>query len=350
MNVTLPIPRVGAKSLGPVGGQPTLVVEGLGRRIGSHTILSDVSFHVDDSELLVLVGPSGCGKSTLLRAVAGLDAVSSGRITLAGVDVTALPPERRRIGMVFQDDALLPHRRIGQNLTFGLKHLSRAERARKVDELLELVRLPGMRDRYPHELSGGERQRIALARALAPEPSVVLLDEPFANLDPSLRDSLRSDVIGALSQRGAAAILVTHERDEALAFGDRVAVMGGGRLHQVDRPGVIYDRPADCFVAGFVGEASFLPCALSGCGRGANCPRECVVLARPHDLRITADGEDVVLSRRYLGSAWRYEVRRGDGVLVRVDDSGGQVFEVGDHCTVALSAERPLSHLPSQAV
>jgi iron(III) transport system ATP-binding protein len=325
----------------------TLTLEGVRRRIGPTAILTDVSFDVAHGELVVLVGPSGCGKSTLLRVIAGLDPASAGRITLAGADITARPPERRRIGLVFQDDALLPHRRIHQNLAFGIRHLPRSARARRVEALLDLVRLPGMGDRYPHELSGGERQRIALARALAPDPAVVLLDEPFANLDPSLRDGVRHDVIAALRQRGATAILVTHERDEALAFGDRVAVMGGGRLHQLDRPEAVYDRPADRFVAGVVGEASFLPCPTAGDGRGASCRHGCVLVVRPHDLSIEPGGNDLVTGRRYLGSAWRYETRRADGAIMRVDSTAAPPFAVGDLCTVTVTADRPLHHLPT---
>ncbi len=328
-------------------GGGALTLEGVSRRIGPTAILTDVSFEVAHGELVVLVGPSGCGKSTLLRVIAGLDQVSAGRITLAAVDITARPAERRRIGLVFQDDALLPHRRIHQNLAFGIRHLPRSARVRRVEELLELVRLPGMGDRYPHELSGGERQRIALARALAPEPAVVLLDEPFANLDPSLRDGVRHDVIAALRQRDATAILVTHERDEALAFGDRVAVMGAGRLHQIDRPETVYDRPADRFVAGFVGEASFLPCPTAGGGRGASCQHGCVVVVRPHDLAIEPGGDALITGCRYLGSAWRYEVRGAEGAIMRADSTATPPLAVGDLCTVTVTADRPLHHLPA---
>jgi ABC-type Fe3+/spermidine/putrescine transport system ATPase subunit len=322
-----------------------LILEGVSRRIGPNAIISDVSFEVDHGELVVLVGPSGCGKSTLLRVIAGLDPAATGRITLAGVDITVLPVERRRIGLVFQDDALLPHRRIHQNIAFGIRHLPRSVRARRVAELLDLVRLPGMGDRYPHELSGGERQRAALARALAPEPTVVLLDEPFANLDPSLRDEVRHDVIAALRQRDTTAVLVTHERDEALAFGDRVAVMGNGRLHQLDRPEAVYDRPANRFVAGFVGEASFLPCEAVGVARGPSCAQGCAVVARPHDLSVRPGGEALVTNRWYLGSAWRYEVRGSDGTIMRVDSAAAPPLEVGDLCTVTVTADRPLHHL-----
>jgi iron(III) transport system ATP-binding protein len=317
-----------------------LSTTGITRRIGDRNVVDDVSFDVSTGELLVLVGPSGCGKSTLLRIIAGLDTAADGRILLEGVDVTPLPPERRRIGLVFQDHALFPHRRVGQNIAFGLKHLDKSARARRVDELLELVRLPGVARRYPHELSGGEQQRIALARALAPDPAVVLLDEPFASLDPSLRDDVRTDVVAALRERHAAAVLVTHERDEALGLGDRIAVMEGGRLLQVGEPDELYERPVDRFVAEFLGTASFLPTDDSTSGE--------LLMARPHDLRVTRGGDDVVTARRYLGSAWRVEVRRADGVIVDVDMPVGPdepAPPVGAPVTVSIAATHPLHRL-----
>ena len=319
-----------------------LSVDGVTRHIGGRDVVDQVSFDVADGELVVIVGPSGCGKSSLLRSIAGLDPVVAGRIVLDGTDVSALPPEKRRIGLVFQDHALFPHRRVDQNIAFGLTHLDRSARARRVDELLELVRLPGVAKRYPHELSGGEQQRIALARALAPDPAVVLLDEPFASLDPSLRDEVRTDVIEALHLRHAAAVLVTHDREEALALGDRVAVMSAGRILQIDRPDQVYERPSDRFVATFLGEASFLP--------DPDQPGV-AMMARPHDLTIAAHdgGSDLVTARRYLGAAWRYTVRRSDGSIVDVDLDGGPTtipLGVGDACTVVVDAGHPLHRLP----
>ena len=320
-----------------------LSVSGITRRIAGRDVVDGVSFDVADGELVVIVGPSGCGKSSLLRAIAGLDPVVTGRVVLDGADVSALPPEKRRIGLVFQDHALFPHRRVQQNIAFGLNHLDRAWRARRVDELLELVRLPGVGKRYPHELSGGEQQRIALARALAPDPAVVLLDEPFASLDPSLRDEVRTDVIEALRLRNAAAVLVTHDREEALAFGDRVAVMSAGRMLQIDRPDEVYERPSDRFVATFLGEASFLI--------DPDDPSH-AMMARPHDLSLVVDdgGDDRVIARRYLGAAWRYSVRRSDGTDVDVDHPGGPTstpLSVGDACTVVVDAGHPLHRLPA---
>jgi iron(III) transport system ATP-binding protein len=319
-----------------------LSVSGVTRRIAGRDVVDQVSFDVADGELVVIVGPSGCGKSSLLRAIAGLDPIAAGHVVLDGNDVTTAPPEKRRIGLVFQDHALFPHRRVDQNIAFGLTNLDRAARARRVEELLELVRLPGVGKRYPHELSGGEQQRIALARALAPDPAVVLLDEPFASLDPSLRDDVRTDVIEALRLRNAAAVLVTHDREEALALGDRVAVMSNGQMLQIDRPDEVYERPSDRFVATFLGEASFLP--------DADSP-DVAMMARPHDLTLVADGgDDRVTARRYLGAAWRYTVQRADGTDVEVDLAGGPgttPLSVGDACTVVIDAGHPLHRLPA---
>lgn len=326
----------------PAQRPAALSVNGVTRHIAGRNVVNQVSFDVADGEIVVIVGPSGCGKSSLLRSIAGLDPIAAGRIALAGHDVTAMPPEKRRIGLVFQDHALFPHRRVEANIAFGLPHLDRAARSRRIAELLELVQLPGVAKRYPHELSGGEQQRIALARALAPNPAVVLLDEPFAGLDPSLRDDVRTEVIAALRRRNAAAVLVTHDREEALALGDRVAVMSNGQLHQIDRPEELFERPRDRFVATFLGEASFLP--------DPDAPG-LVMMARPHDLTLVADGgPDVVTARRYLGATWRYTVRRSDGSDVEVESAGGPGIvprEVGDRCTVLADAGHALHRLPA---
>jgi iron(III) transport system ATP-binding protein len=316
-----------------------LSVSEVSREISGRAIVNDASFDVAEGELFVLVGPSGCGKSTLLRVIAGLDPASGGRVVLADRDVTKEPPERRRIGLVFQDHALFPHRRIDQNIAFGIAHLDRRERNRRVGELLELVRLDGMAKRYPHELSGGEQQRIALARALAPEPAVVLLDEPFASLDPSLRDDVRSDVVGALRARGAAAILVTHDRHEALSLGDRIAVMSDGHILQIGQPDEVYERPVDRFVAEFMGDASFLPDATGT-----------VLMARPHDLELLPGGDDVVIDRKYLGAVWHYLVRRPDGTIVSVEQASSPTSPavlIGASCSVVISADDALHRLPA---
>ncbi len=325
------------------GSIAALSVHGLRREIDGRTIVDQATFEVFQGELFVLVGPSGCGKSSLLRMIAGLDPAARGRLSLSGRDVTSEPPERRRIGLVFQDHALFPHRRIEQNIAFGIAHLGKRERSQRVDELLELVRLPGTGKRYPHELSGGEQQRLALARALAPNPAVVLLDEPFASLDPSLRDEVRSDVVEVLRARGAAAVLVTHDRDEALTLGDRIAVMSEGRLLQIGRPEEVYERPVSQFVAGFMGDASFVADAETAVDGT-------LAMARPHDLGVSLGGDDVVVDRKYFGSVWRYVVRRFDGSTVRVEQAANPMAEglaFGTPCTVEVVATHPLHRVRS---
>jgi iron(III) transport system ATP-binding protein len=313
-----------------------LAVAGLVRSLGGRRVVDDVTLEVSSGELVALVGPSGCGKSTLLRLIAGLDRPDGGRVVLDGVDVTGVAPERRRIGLVFQEHALFPHLTVRQNVAFGLRGMDRRQRAARVDELLELVRLPGSNDRYPHELSGGEQQRVALARALAPEPAVVLLDEPFASLDASLRDEMRDDVMTALRLRRAAAVLVTHDRDEALALGHRVAVMVKGRIAQIDRPEVVWERPVDEFVARFMGPGSLL-----------TMPDGNVALARPHQLTLEPGGDATVVARRYLGAVWRLDVRNGDGSTMVVDHAGAG-FAVGEACNVAVPPVEVLHRFPSR--
>ncbi len=223
--------------------------------------VNDVSFGLKVGAIGVLIGPSGCGKTTLLRAVAGLEPVSGGSITLAGETVSAegriTAPEARRIGMVFQDYALFPHLDVGRNVAFGIWDQPTAARRARVAEVLELVGLADARRRMPHELSGGQQQRVALARALAPRPKLLLLDEPFSNLDVDLRERLAHEVRGILKAAGATALLVTHDQLEAFAIGDSIGVMDHGALHQWADAYTLYHRPATRFVADFIGHGVF---------------------------------------------------------------------------------------------
>ena len=225
-----------------------------------------VSLGLHAGDIGVLIGPSGCGKTTLLRAVAGLEPVSSGEIRLTKSVVSSatlsVPPEQRRIGMVFQDYALFPHLSVGRNVAFGIHQLPRAEQAARVAEVLQLVGLEGSENRYPHELSGGQQQRVALARALAPRPQLMLLDEPFSNLDVDLRERLAHEVRGILKAAGATALFVTHDQFEAFAIGDVIGVMHEGHLHQWDDAYTLYHRPATRFVADFIGHGVFAPATL----------------------------------------------------------------------------------------
>ncbi|HSV52116.1 MAG TPA: ABC transporter ATP-binding protein [Burkholderiaceae bacterium] len=304
--------------------------------------VNDVSFGLAAGEIGVLIGPSGCGKTTLLRAVAGLEPVSGGEIRLSGEVVGAVThsvaPEARRIGMVFQDYALFPHLDVGRNVGFGIHHWPRAERIRRVAEVLMLVGLDGIQRRYPHELSGGQQQRVALARALAPQPQLLLLDEPFSNLDVDLRERLAHEVRGILKAAKATALFVTHDQLEAFAIGDAIGVMHEGRLHQWDNAYTLYHRPATRFVADFIGHGVFTPAQISRNGHGVvvhtalgelsdmqECPLpeafaggECDVLLRADDI-VHDDSAPVkaeIVRKAFRGSEFLYTLRLKSGEIV----------------------------------
>ena len=237
---------------------PILEVEGLEHGYDGETVLDGVSFAVDAGEIVCLLGPSGCGKTTTLRLVAGLERPAAGRVAIAGETVTGpgltVPPEQRRVSMMFQDYALFPHLRVRDNVTFGLNRLAWREQRRRADELLDKVGMAAYAGAYPHVLSGGQQQRVALARALAPEPYLVLLDEPFSGLDPELRGRVRDDSMHLLKTSGAATVFVTHNAEEAMMMADRVVVMQDGRVVQNGTPEEIYCEPTCPFVATFLGE------------------------------------------------------------------------------------------------
>ena len=231
-------------------------------RYDGHLAVSGLSMHVNAGEIVCLLGPSGCGKTTVLRSIAGFHPLSGGDILINGTTVSqpgfTLPPEKRRLGMVFQDHALFPHLRVSGNVGFGLRGITQAQKDVIVNEMLEIVGLSGMGERYPHELSGGQQQRVALARALAPKPDLILLDEPFSNLDVELRERLSGEVREILKRRGTTAVLVTHDQHEAFALGDAVGVMHEGKLLQWDTPYNLYHVPSNRFIADFIGQGVFL--------------------------------------------------------------------------------------------
>ena len=294
-------------------------------RLGEQEVLKSVNLAVVPGELVTLVGPSGCGKSTLLRVIAGLEEPTTGTVLVDGVDVTTTPAEKRRVGLVFQSNALFGHLRVDRNIAFGLRHLPKQERRERVAEMLDLVKLGNLAHRYPHQLSGGEQQRIALARALAPRPPVVLLDEPYGALDEVLREEIGWEVKEILSQRNTAAILVTHDRHEAMTLGDRVAVMDSGRILQCDIPRTVYDNPSVRFVADFLAVSSYL-----------SLPSGEETLVRPHQLRISAGGSHVVSRIEFLGATSRYTIVMNDGSTVVADVEPSTPLRVGDSCSVHL--------------
>jgi iron(III) transport system ATP-binding protein len=301
---------------------------GVSRRFGAVHAVASADLVIERGEFVALLGPSGCGKTTLLRLIAGFERPDEGVVELAGRPVAGsawVPPERRHVGMVFQDYALFPHLTVGENVAFGVP---RAGRVRRVAEALALVGLSGHAARYPHELSGGQQQRAALARALAPEPAVVLLDEPWSNIDPLLRASMRDELAEILRGAGVTVLLVTHEQEEAFSVADRIALMQDGRIEQTGQPEEIYYRPATRWAAEFVGAANLLRGRIEdgrvttpvGCfeAPSPNGHSDADVLVRPELLELTPDPSGVgeVVARQFRGHDVFYEVRLDDGTRV----------------------------------
>ena len=246
-----------------------LQISGITKRYGDLKAVDDVSLDIADGEFLVLLGPSGCGKTTTLRIVAGFIEPSAGRVDLGGRDITTLPPWKRNAGLVFQSYALFPHMTVADNVAFGLemRKLAKSEIAPKVAEALRLVRLDHLGDRLPRQLSGGQQQRVALARALAIRPDVLLLDEPLSNLDAKLRQDVRVEIRELQKKLGLTTVMVTHDQEEALTMADRLVVMSDGRIRQSGTQQDLYERPADRFVADFVGRSTFVEGRMDGTGR-----------------------------------------------------------------------------------
>jgi iron(III) transport system ATP-binding protein len=243
-----------------------LELRGVSQAYDTHKVLQRLTFNVERGEIACLLGPSGCGKTTVLRCIAGFEPVAEGEILLDGELMSrpgrTVPPERRRIGMVFQDYALFPHLTVARNIAFGLHEATDAERGARVAELLAVIGLEQESRRYPHELSGGQQQRVALARALAPRPRLLLLDEPFSNLDVEMRERLSLEVRDILKQQNTTAVLVTHDQHEAFNIADEIGIMAEGAIVQWDTPYRLYHEPADRFVADFIGQGVFLPGTL----------------------------------------------------------------------------------------
>lgn len=326
-----------------------LNVDHVTKRFGDVVALDDVSFALAGDEILALVGPSGCGKSTLLRSIAGLQPIDAGTITLAGRVVddahSCLPPERRHIGLVFQEHALFPHLTVAGNVAFGIRDKGAPARA---SEMIDLVGLSGYGKRYPHELSGGERQRVALARALAPSPALMLLDEPFASLDTNLRSRVRDDVVEILHATDTPAVFVTHDQRDALAVGDRVAVLRSGRLVQVGSPVDVFHRPVDRFVASFMGEASYLSLAdaadvgIPTAGFADAMNGGSSLMLRPDDVVIRPavdpnEGKGFVEHAEFRGTMWCYTVRLPGGAAVKVLRNHVDPIEIGTTVTATLA-------------
>ena len=322
----------------------------------SQAAVDQVSLHLQAGEMGVLIGPSGCGKTTLLRAIAGLEPVSGGEIQLAHQLIssvhTQVPPEARRMGMVFQDYALFPHLNVQDNIGFGLRHLSKAEKKARIEEVLEWVALSANARNFPHELSGGQQQRVALARALAPRPQLLLLDEPFSNLDVELRERLAQEVRAILKAAQTTALFVTHDQMEAFAVGDVIGVMSEGRLHQWADAYTLYHRPETRFVAEFIGHGVFTSATLTRDERSlmvktvlgeltdmsestlpsAYPDGHCDVLLRADDIVHDDDApvKAQIVRKLFRGSEFLYSLRLASGELLMAHVPSHHDHQIGE--------------------
>ncbi|WP_415381774.1 ABC transporter ATP-binding protein [Halosimplex sp. TS25] len=375
--------RVGAER---ERGESVLELDGVTRAFGAERAVDDLSLTVYEGELLTLLGPSGCGKTTTLRLLAGLDRPDAGSIGVDGESVagpdTFVAPDDRDVGLVFQSFALFPHLTVAENVAFGIEHWPAEEREERVTELLDLVSLGEYGDHSPDDLSGGQRQRVALARSLAPEPDVLLLDEPFSNLDVSLRTEMREEVRNIIKETGVTAVSVTHDQEEALSISDRVAVIHDGSVEQVGRPEVVFEQPESRFVAEFLGQAGFVSGELaSGAvetdlgtlpvdvieGLGPEYDGALIdVMVRPDDLVATPADEDPghetatsadadadsgngeIVHRQYTGPSFVYQVELDGGDVVYCEHNHADDLALDQRVRVDLRVDHPLAWFPAE--
>jgi iron(III) transport system ATP-binding protein len=337
---------------------------------GPAVVVHGVSFRLKQGSIGCLLGPSGCGKTTLLRAIAGFEPLIRGEIRIDGVPVSSAeilaPPEQRQIGVVFQDYALFPHLTVRKNIAFGLRGLSSAQERMRVAEVLDLVGLEGAEERFPHQLSGGQQQRVALARAIAPKPNLLLIDEPFSNLDAELREHLAYELKRILNESGMTAVLVTHDQQEAFAMADEIGVMAAGRLQQWGGAETLYQRPVNRFVANFIGHGTILPAAVVP-GKGLETAlgrlplpddagdlrdgQRLEILVRPNQVRLqpAAKGNARVVRKTFRGLDILYTLRLDDGQEVLSVTPTDSRFAVGEGLQALLDVHEPVV-LPERVI
>lgn len=347
----------------------TLSLKNLTCRFGDVVAVDGIDLDVGDRELVSLLGPSGCGKTTTLRCIAGFESPDSGDILFDQVSVAGLPPEKRNLGMVFQNYALFPHMTVSGNLAYGLqmRKTPQQEIDRRIGETLEIVQLAGLEDRYPNQLSGGQQQRVALARALIIEPRVLLLDEPLANLDAKLREEMRFFIRNLQKDLGITTIYVTHDQAEAMVMSDRIVVMFNGRIHQIGRPAEIYNFPATQDIADFIGLSNFIACTVTGrenddqyivdtpagtlrstTNASHTVSSKVIMMVRPEVITLhngSAEGAHneitgTVAEKYYLGNVITYRIRYTDDAILQVQGQPWSKFEVGDPIWCRFDVER----------
>jgi iron(III) transport system ATP-binding protein len=339
-----------------------LEIDELRHAYGEQVVVRGVSFALERGAIGCLLGPSGCGKTTVLRCIAGFETVQHGAIRLDGRTVSApgtlVPPEARRIGMVFQDYALFPHLSVADNIGFGLHRLAHEERAQRIQELARLVHLTGELGKYPHEISGGQQQRVALARALAPRPELLLLDEPFSNLDVELRERLSLELREIIKASGATAVLVTHDQQEAFAIADLVGILHEGRIQQWDSAYNLYHRPANRFVADFIGQGVFLPARVLdgerleielGTLQGISSDGKPVeVLLRPDDVvhDDAAPTQAEVVHKAFRGAEILYTLRLASGRKVLALVPSHHNHALGERIGIRLDVDHVVAFSP----
>ncbi|WP_261815903.1 ABC transporter ATP-binding protein [Vibrio gallicus] len=330
----------------------TLTIKNLTCKYDVQVVLENLSLTVQQGEIVCLLGASGCGKTTLLKAISGLLPLTQGHLELNGHIIDDgkrwLAPEQRNIGMIFQDYALFPHLTVAQNICFGIRDLSKEIQAERVQDMLEMVHLQKLGDRYPHQLSGGQQQRVAIARSLAYNPDLLLLDEPFSNIDTQVRHKLISQIRGIFKKAGVTAIFVTHSREEAFAFADKMAVMNKGVIEQFGSASDLYHNPSSRFVADFLGGGSYLPAIALGEGKyqtslgivhataNQQVEDKAHILLRPQHLLLSKNeqGATRVLEQQFMGDHFRYVVEI-DGC--RMLSSSAEQLEVGSYVDVRLA-------------
>ena len=332
---------------------------GLTKNFGAKPAVAGVNLDLVEGSFLALLGPSGCGKTTLLRLIAGFERPDQGTITVGGKIVSSpdvfVPPEKRRVGIVFQDYALFPHLTVEENIAYGLPRS--ANRKARVDEVLSMVGMRNFQTRMPHELSGGEQQRVAIARALAPNPDVLLLDEPFSSLDADLRTRIRAEVKEILTRSRATVIFVTHDQEEAFFMGDQVGVMNLGHLEQIDVPENIFHRPATPFVAQFVGVADFLEGKVENrvidteighipVSEDLPAGTKVTVMVRPDflDIQPEADGVGVIVDRIFQGINYLYRVKLPSGATIQSEQHHNRFYAVNTRVSIKMNPGHNLAY------